>query len=120
MNLTNATEHGAIAELLPDYALGRLDDGSASRVSGHLRRCASCRQEFDHALDVLGALAAEPPPDWVRGAILWQATEGEPKPPAMEANGESPPARLSPVAHAPTPFGKPLPRLAVVAASLAV
>ncbi|HEU0116025.1 MAG TPA: anti-sigma factor [Thermomicrobiales bacterium] len=121
MNHKSAAEHRTIVESLPDYALGRLDDASASRVAGHLQRCAGCRQEFDLALDVLGGLAAAPPPsDWVRSAVLWRATEGASEPDGADLDA-APPSPESPPARAtPTPFGKPLPRLAVVAASLAV
>jgi hypothetical protein len=110
-----------------------LDDAAASRVAGHLRRCPDCRHDFDQALDLLGELAAvPPPPDWVRSAVLWRASDAAASPDAPDLGADfdadfdadfgaaptaAPPA---PGRHGLTPFGKPLPRLAMIAASAAV
>jgi hypothetical protein len=115
MQQSSVADHRTILDLLPDYALGRLDDASAGQVARHLGRCPGCRREFDHALDALGALAATPPPASARAAILWRATHA---PATAGPSAEPPFAAGDPQAR--TPFGKPLPRLAVIAASLAI
>jgi anti-sigma-K factor RskA len=50
-----------VAELLPAYALGSLDEGEAARVSEHLAHCPECRAELRPYLDVAGQLALAAP-----------------------------------------------------------
>ncbi len=40
------TEHDAIRDLIPAYALGALEDAERVRVEAHLQTCAACRAEW--------------------------------------------------------------------------
>jgi anti-sigma-K factor RskA len=60
------SDHSAISDLLPGYALGCLDTDDERAVSAHLPRCAPCRIELEsyaRVADLLTATvpAAEPP-----------------------------------------------------------
>lgn len=66
--------HAEIVEMLPDYALGALDDADIDRIARHLGGCAGCRAELQGVLETLGLIAAVPPPGAaVRGAVLARA-----------------------------------------------
>jgi hypothetical protein len=133
--LTSTRDHVAIAELLPDFVLGKLDERSLERVRRHLDHCPRCRDEHDANLEILGALAVVPPPSTaVRGAMLRRAMAGAaasrvPMPPlrllpdrtSVPTPGAMPPPAPVVVERRPaTPFGKPLPRWALAAVSAAV
>ncbi|HEU0116639.1 MAG TPA: anti-sigma factor [Thermomicrobiales bacterium] len=123
-------DHAAVAELLPDFVLGKLGDRSERRVRRHLADCPRCRGECDATLELLGALAAvPPPPPAVRDAIVRRAAAesaalGSRRPPLQLLPAAPPaPSTGAPAISAPrpeTPFGRPLPRWALVAASAAV
>jgi anti-sigma-K factor RskA len=126
-------DHLTIVTLLPDYVLGKLDETSLRRVTRHLDDCPTCRRELGNAMDVLGVLAAVPPPGArLRDAILQRA--------AAETPATIRPAEVvvSVLAGSQTsgeveqrldsdkdwrrraPFGQPLPRWTLVAASAAI
>ncbi len=76
---TATRDHLTIVALLPDYVLGKLDETSLRRVTRHLDTCPTCRRELDNAMDVLGVLAAVPPPaPWLRDSILQRAATQRP------------------------------------------
>jgi anti-sigma-K factor RskA len=133
MNDTALQDHLTIVTLLPDYVLGSLDEATLRRVAQHIDVCAICRAESANAMNVLGTLAAvPPPPSWLRGTILRRAAALAPVArhvdaalPAVSASSPDKGAamlRLLPPAdrHHGAPFGHPLPRWAFVAASAAV
>lgn len=68
-------------DLLPEYALGVLDEAEMSRVSGHLAVCAICREEvrgYQQVSDQLGfAAQSAAPPDGLREKIMGLATESK-------------------------------------------
>ena len=129
---TAMRDHLTIVALLPDYVLGKLDETSVRRVTRHLDACSTCRHELGTAMDVLGELAAVPPPaPWLRAAILQRATPQHPgaiqhhvvslgsataAPPAASEAGQRPDADV----RRRMPFGQPLPRWTLVAASAVV
>ena len=41
-----------IGKLLPEYAVGALDDAAARRVREHVEECAACRRELDGLISV--------------------------------------------------------------------
>ena len=133
MHDTTMRDHLTIVALLPDFVLGKLDETSLRRVARHLEVCPTCRREWANAMDVLGLLAVVPPPPaWLRGAILRRATAENP---AAIRQGVTPESALAEpnttggvgrklVADKDRrrrmPFGQPIPRWALVAASAAV
>lgn len=99
MNALSEPQHEEIAELLPDYAIGALDDGDLWRVEAHLERCPRCQEEFAHVLELVGVLSTVSPPGarvkralferaglpLVAPAIAFPAPEPEtPRPPTLE------------------------------------
>lgn len=133
MHDTALRDHLRIVALLPDFVLGKLDEANQRRVARHLESCPTCRGELDNALNLLGMLAeVPPPPAVVRERILRRAAEsGAPSTPreipAPHDNGQA----RSIAAGAPglpaaervrddVPFGQPIPRRALIAASAAV
>src|SRR5215218_10246208 len=81
MSDTALKDHLTIVSQLPDFVLGTLDETSLRRVSRHLEVCDICRHELANAMDVLGSLAAAPPPSaWVRSAVLQRAAAERPTP----------------------------------------
>lgn len=56
-------QHEEIAELLPDYAIGALEDGDLWRVEAHLEICARCQAEFHQLLELVGVLSPVAAPD---------------------------------------------------------
>lgn len=68
-------DHETIIELLPDYAIGALDERTTADVQQHLASCQSCGLEHVSILEVMGILgnAAAPDPA-VRAAFLARAT----------------------------------------------
>ena len=130
---TAMRDHLTIVALLPDYVLGKLDETSERRVTRHLDACPTCRRELGAAMDALGVLAAVPPPaPWLRAAILQRAATQNPAtirqavppgsvttgPPATREVGQRLDADADCRRH--MPFGQPLPRWALVAASAAI
>jgi hypothetical protein len=130
---TAMRDHLTIVGLLPDYVLGKLDETSVRRVTRHLDGCATCRRELGTAFDVLGLIATVSPPSaHVRETILQRAAALRPAvirqdappgsipvgPPATGATGQ----RLDADADCQRriPFGQPLPRWALVVASVAI
>lgn len=122
-------DHLTIVALLPDFALGKLDEATLGRVSRHLEACSICRGESANAMNVLGLLAAAPPPSSrLRGAIMRRVIAEDPA-----ANRQYPP-RAKTVAHASAPWrtvstagwrrgvpsGCPLPRWALAMASASI
>lgn len=132
MRNTAIKDHLTIAEILPDFVLGKLDETSLRRVSRHLDDCHTCRDEYANAIEILGSLAAVPPPPaCLRGSILRRAAATppvigqlavhRPTAPQRTASADSIVRLLSNPARQPgTPFGRPLPRWAVAVASLLV
>lgn len=132
MRDTAIQDHLTIAELLPDFVLGTLDETSLRRVNQHLKDCQICRAECVTAMETLGTLAAVPsPPAFLRGAVLRRAAAA---PPALGQPGHVrqalPPQRVGAETvirlvteveeqHAP-PFGRPLPHWTLAVASLLV
>lgn len=73
------TDHDALADLLPDYALGSLDDGALRRVAAHLERCPACRHGLAQLLETVALLPGAPSPSpTVRGAVLARAVAMRP------------------------------------------
>ena len=133
MHDTTMRDHPTIVALLPDFALGKLDETSQRRAERHLDACPTCRRELANAMDVLGVLAVvPPPPERLRGAILQRAAAERP---AAIRQGVTPGSSLTELdstgevgqrldsqndRRLRMPFGKPVPRWALVAASAAV
>jgi anti-sigma-K factor RskA len=130
---TAMRDHLTIVALLPDYVLGKLDETSVRRVTRHLDACPTCRRELGNAMDVLGELAAvSPPAPWLRAAILQRAAAQHPAAIRQEVTPGSVIAGLPATGKAGQnldsdadvrrrmPFGQPLPRWALVAASAAI
>ena len=76
-----------VIELLPEYALGILEEGEAARVDEHLATCDLCRAELRAYRDAAGLLAlsaeqVEPPPG-VKAALMARVRQEtrEPEPP---------------------------------------
>src|SRR5687768_16732060 len=133
MGDTILRDHLTIVAQLPDFVLGKLDETSLRRVSRHVGVCPTCRRELANAMDVLGLLAVAPsPPAWVRGAILRRAAAEHPaatrqgaargnalaEPIASDANRRS--LDFDRNRRRPMPFGRPVPRWALVALSAAI
>lgn len=79
MDDSTLREHLTIVTLLPDYALGALDEASQRLVARHLEECATCRAEFANALDALAHLAeVAPPPARGRDDLLRRAAAEKP------------------------------------------
>lgn len=78
---TGGADHEIIIELLPDYAIGALDERTAAAVQRHLASCQSCWLEHVSNLEAMGLLvnAAAPGPE-VRAAFLTRATQERPIP----------------------------------------
>lgn len=71
MNDGPVASHDEIIELLPDYAVGALDDGDLWRVAAHLDTCATCLRAFSDLLVTITLLAEAPRPRAeVRSAVL--------------------------------------------------
>ena len=133
MRDTTLRDHLVIVAQLPDFVLGKLDEASLRRVDRHLEICPTCRHELANAMDVLGMLAAVPsPPAWARGAILRRAAAEHPAAVRQGvASGKviSGPSTTGEVGQSPIsapsrrrlmPFGRPVPRWALVASTAAV
>jgi anti-sigma-K factor RskA len=130
MHDTALKDHLTIVGLLPDFVLGTLDETSLRRVAQHLELCSICRDECANAMNVLGSLAAVPPPAGLRGAILRRAAQlrtgrqvnDSPQETARHRARAAVPLRLLPADEQPRslPFGQPLARRALVAASAAL
>jgi anti-sigma-K factor RskA len=133
MSDTAMRDHLTIVTLLPDYVLGKLDETSLRRVARHVDVCSTCRRELGNAMDVLGVLAAVPPPAArLRDAILQRAAAENPaanRPGAIagrvlagsQATDEDKQGLDSDKeCRRRAPFGQPLPRWTLVAASAAI
>src|SRR5262245_13007191 len=130
MHDTELQDHLTIVGLLPDFVLGTLDETTLRRVARHLEFCSICRDECANAMNVLGSLAAVPPPAGLRGAILRRAAQlragrGENdslRGPAPQKARAVVPLQLLSVAERPRslPFGRPLSHRALVAAAAAL
>jgi anti-sigma-K factor RskA len=57
VNTLSEPQHSDITELLPDYAIGALEDGDLWRVEAHLETCAQCLATFDQLLELVGVLS---------------------------------------------------------------
>jgi anti-sigma-K factor RskA len=80
------TDHRAIIELIPAYALHALDEDEARRVAAHLAICADCRDELAayEATAARLASAAPPaePPAYVKDRLMARIGPGvRPAPP---------------------------------------
>jgi len=130
---TTMRDHLTIVALLPDFALGKLDETSLRRVSRHVDACPTCRRELANTLDVLGVLAnVPPPPAWLRGAIIHRAIAERPVAIRQSATIGSIHAELDIAdevrqrldsetdSRRLMPFGQPVRRWMLVAASAAV
>ena len=62
--------HPNIEEVLPDYAIGALDDGEMATIEAHLDGCAACQAALDNVLVVSGMLAMASPRPAVKLALL--------------------------------------------------
>lgn len=71
-------DHAAIAETLPDYAVGALDDVTAERVARHLAGCEGCRDHLALLLETVGLLAPARPPAATKRALLARAVVDRP------------------------------------------
>jgi anti-sigma-K factor RskA len=85
----NREEHDQIVELIPEFAIGVLDEQEANRVKQHLGTCPVCRQELASYESIVGALAlaaptVDPPPN-LRAQLLEQAE----RPAAPDPNASS-------------------------------
>lgn len=129
MNDMTMREHLMIVALLPDFVLGKLDDATLRRVSRHLEVCSTCRGESANAMNVLGLLAAVPPPPaWLRSAILRRVIAEVPAAGRKNARHTriltDQNAAWKPLSDEDRrygmPFGRPVPRWALTMASAAV
>jgi anti-sigma-K factor RskA len=133
MRDTTLSDHLTIVAQLPDFVLGKLDETSLRRVSRHVDVCPTCRRELANAMDILGSLAAAPPPPaWLRGAILRRAAAtlpaathqvGAPRSAIAEPNvtrGSERSLDADTNRRHPIPLGQPVRRWVFVAASAAV
>jgi anti-sigma-K factor RskA len=126
-------DHLTIVALVPDFVLGKLDEASQRRVARHLEACPTCRGECDNAMNLLGLLAdVPPPPPALRELILQRATDLPPLPESQErffgsgagqerlSTVAGPASLAHPRARDSAPFGQPIPRWVLIAASAAV
>jgi anti-sigma-K factor RskA len=130
MHDTGLQDHLTIVGLLPDFVLGKLDETTLRRVARHLELCPICRDECANAMNVLGTLALLSPPAGLRGAVLRRAAQPRPgrqendapQQPVRQKGRAAVPLRLLPGDERPRslPFGQPLSRRVLVAASAAV
>lgn len=133
MRDTTLRDHLVIVAQLPDFVLGKLDEASLRRVDRHLEICPTCRHELANAMNVLGMLAAVPsPPAWARGAVLRRAVAENPAAvrqgiesgkviSRVSTTGEVGQSPISAPSHRRLmPFGRPVPRWALVASTAAV
>jgi anti-sigma-K factor RskA len=129
MNDLALRDHLTIVALLPDFVLGKLDEANLRRVSRHLEVCSTCRGESANAMNVLGLLAAiPPPPSWLRGAIMRRVIAESPAADRQYARRAKtlvyPSASWKPVSdegrRRGIPFGRPVPRWALTMASASV
>ena len=133
MRDTTLRDHLVIVAQLPDFVLGKLDEASLRRVERHLEICPTCRHELASAMNVLGMLAAVPsPPAWARGAVLRRAVAEHPAAVRQgiesgkvisgpSTTGEVGQSSISAPSHRRLmPFGRPVPRWALVASTAAV
>lgn len=101
MSVLSESQHDEIAELLPDFAIGALDDGDLWRVEAHLDSCARCQAELDQLLDLIGVLSPVALPDASIKQLLF-ARAGLPLsaptilPPAQEPRSVQSPAPMRP------------------------
>ena len=135
MRDTSLRDHLTIVAQLPDFVLGKLDETSLRRASRHVEDCSTCRRELANALDILGVLATVPsPPAWLRTAILQRATAEHPAATRQGGDVEAGSVIAEPIVSGgverslhsdttrrhPMPFGRPVPRWALVAAAAAI
>ncbi len=69
--------HDEIIELLPDYAVGALDDGDLWRVAAHLDTCGVCQRELSEILGTIVLLADAPLPRPVIRRSVIARTKGD-------------------------------------------
>lgn len=63
--------HDDLRELLPDYAIGTLDEAQAALVMQHLDTCPACRRSLADLFEIIGLLApVQYPSPPVRSALL--------------------------------------------------
>lgn len=74
---------GAMRDLLPIHAAGRLDAGERAAVDAHLAACADCRAELD-VLRAVGRAYAVPTPD-VAAIVAAITQRGAARPPQPAA-----------------------------------
>lgn len=67
-------DHGRIIEVLPDYAVGTLDDVTAERVARHLAGCVACRDHLSFLREAVALLTPARPRTATRRALLARAT----------------------------------------------
>jgi len=107
----SGTDHDAIIEMLPDYAVGALDNWQQSLVAQHLEGCAQCRDDLDLLLTTVGLLSDPPAPSASVRANLLAAVDAswpevvlnEPETPVSPAPSETPPTPAVDVGPRPLP-----------------
>lgn len=116
MNTQPEAQHNDIAELLPDFAIGALDDGDLWRVETHLETCARCREELTWLVE-FGSMAApvEPPSLAVKRELFQRA--GQPLPERLPDDAPRP---LQVVPVGSSRRGAPIRRLPVRLAWIAL
>ena len=82
MNDQRGPLHPDIEDILPDFAIGVLDDATVTRVEIHLDRCAVCQSALDDVLLMGALLAPASPRPAVRADLLWRIPNGITTPPA--------------------------------------
>ncbi|MGH2531618.1 MAG: anti-sigma factor domain-containing protein [Thermomicrobiales bacterium] len=76
MNDRQAFDHTESAEMLPDYAVGALDDGDLRRVEAHIKHCGICQRDLAIILETVGVLVeVAPPRPGVKAAVLAHARQ---------------------------------------------
>lgn len=72
--------HLEIIELLPDYAVGRLNDTELDHVARHLEECPTCRHALRQILHMVGILSNQPVPSPSTREELLARARGEESP----------------------------------------
>ena len=69
------TNHDDLTGLLPDYAVGALDDDESRRVARHLDQCPPCRVRLEQLWELAALFATTTPPSpAVKNRLLARST----------------------------------------------
>ncbi len=102
--------------MLPDYAVGALDETESERIARHLDDCAPCRDELTALLEMIGLLTVTVPPrPEVKAALIARVaaeprtapaatTSPAPDPTPIEVASASPSDRVRPMRPARLPL----------------